>query len=166
MNIDWTCSFDVWSAPCAPKFTYTRLDDPNQPFSNGFNFRYANYYSYPDANGVITQYRDLIKVFGIRLSFLMTGVGKRFSIVPLLVCKSSTIAHCVAFAIDLACCSACCCMLLCVAKYWFGLGSTCARYCDLRSVGVVCVPTKAQVRACQIQEHQARRLDQLHRCVQ
>ena len=75
----------VWQLTLLVTSLLLSLDDPNQSFSNGFNFRYANYYSYPNENGTVVQYRDLIKAYGIRFSFLITGVGRKFSIVPLLV---------------------------------------------------------------------------------
>jgi len=75
----------VWQLTLLVRSLLLSLDDPDQSFSNGFNFRYANYYSYPNENGTVVQYRDLIKAYGIRFSFLITGVGRKFSIVPLLV---------------------------------------------------------------------------------
>jgi P2X purinoceptor 4 len=68
-----------------PRAIYS-LDDPKQTFSVGYNYRYANYYHQldPDSNTQI-EYRDLYKVYGIRIVFISNGEGRRFDIVPLLV---------------------------------------------------------------------------------
>lgn len=92
-TIDWSCEFNFWSPPCQPSFKFFRLDQTNG-LSQGFNYRYGHYYYLPDQGDPThaTQYRDLFKVYGIRIVFLLAGEGHRFSIVPLVLNLASGLA--------------------------------------------------------------------------
>jgi P2X purinoceptor 4 len=39
-EVDYSCNLDLGLSRCAPSITFLRLDDPNDPISSGFNFRY------------------------------------------------------------------------------------------------------------------------------
>ena len=78
--VRWECNFDPFASPCLPKFEFIRLDDDVVENGAGFNYRTASYYH---QNGVA--YRDLDKLWGIRLLFVTEGQGRRFDIVPLVV---------------------------------------------------------------------------------
>jgi hypothetical protein len=62
-----------------------RIDNPDSDLSSGFNYRYGNYYYLQNLNGTAKEYRDLFKVYGLRIVFLLAGQGRQFSIVPLMV---------------------------------------------------------------------------------
>jgi len=55
--------------------------------SEGYNFRYANYFYLPDSNDPTgySQWRNLFKIFGIRFVFLVSGEGKKFAFVTLVL---------------------------------------------------------------------------------
>jgi len=86
VSSDWQCDLDHDISECIPTVSFERIDEVTT-FSPGFNFRYVNYYV-EDA----TQFRDLTKVYGIRFLVLISGVGKKFNIVPLLVNIGSGLA--------------------------------------------------------------------------
>lgn len=72
-----------------------RVDDPTKDkLSKGYNFRYANHYYLPDTENVgqFKEYRDLYKVYGIRMIFLVSGTAGKFDVVPLLINIGSGLA--------------------------------------------------------------------------
>jgi len=88
VSLFWDCDLDFDMEKCNPKITFIRVDDEAvESFSVGYNFRYANHYYLPDSNspGDFVEYRDLIKVFGIRFIFLINGRAGKFNIVPLII---------------------------------------------------------------------------------
>lgn len=99
--VKWECNLDRSVDECQPEINfirfniitkkifflmnfYFRIDDPNNGFSKGYNFRYANYYYLPDGDNFM-EYRDLFKVYGLRFVILLTGQAGKFSIVPLII---------------------------------------------------------------------------------
>lgn len=80
INIDWNCNLDYSIDSCAPKYSFSRLDDVNAKIAKGTNFRYANYY---DRSG--SGSRDLYKAYGIRFVIRVTGKAGKFSVIPLLL---------------------------------------------------------------------------------
>ena len=71
-NLDWNLSY------CFPTYSFTRLDLQKALVSPGYNFRYSRYNSFDGK-----EKRDLFKAYGIRFEILTSGVGSKFSIVPL-----------------------------------------------------------------------------------
>jgi len=92
VQVKWDCNFDKSEEECQPKFEFKRVDDPNNQFSGGYNFRYAHHYFISNAQSELTEYRDLFKVYGIRFLFLVTGQAGKFSLVPLLINIGSGLA--------------------------------------------------------------------------
>lgn len=60
----------------------------------GYNFRYPIYYWINDPANPYERIetRDLYKVFGIRILFLISGKGAKFSIIPLILNFASGLA--------------------------------------------------------------------------
>jgi len=87
--IDWDCDLDKPSSECQPSFQYIRLDDWDSNISTGYNFRYANYYRLDTQSD--KEYRDLFKVYGIRIIFLTNAKGRKFDIFSLLLSIASVI---------------------------------------------------------------------------
>jgi len=89
-TINFDCDFDKDSSLCAPSFKFERIDLETK-LSKGYNFRYASYYWVPDQNvttGPLPGYReqrDLMKVFGVRVIYLVNGKGGKFYIIPLVL---------------------------------------------------------------------------------
>eukprot|EP00058_Branchiostoma_floridae_P020335 XP_002605825.1 hypothetical protein BRAFLDRAFT_84310 [Branchiostoma floridae] len=78
ISITWDCNLDYSSSHCLPKYSFTRLDKADSKVSPGYNFRYARYYR---ENG--TDYRTLIKAYGIRFDVVVSGRAGKFNIIPL-----------------------------------------------------------------------------------
>jgi P2X purinoceptor 4 len=84
----WDCDFDK-GTDCRPVHTFERLDNPRSHESVGFNFRDETLYWVPplvdprNRTGS-TQYRNLVKRFGIRMIFTIGGTGGKFNTIPLL----------------------------------------------------------------------------------
>jgi len=85
--LNWNCDLDRNLQNCLPSFVWKRLDDPSSQQSVGYNFRYTTYYEAND-----TEYRNMYKLWGIRLVFSLTGSGRKFSIVALTVTVGSGLA--------------------------------------------------------------------------
>ncbi|KAJ8371874.1 hypothetical protein AAFF_G00299120 [Aldrovandia affinis] len=83
IKISWVCDLDRSEEYCNPKFSFTRLDavSQNNNASLGYNFRYAKYYM--SENG--TQHRTLIKAYGIRFDIIVTGMARKFDLIPTLI---------------------------------------------------------------------------------
>lgn len=78
IDIDWKCDLDWDVQYCNPTYSFRRLDDAHAKIASGFNFRYAHFYS---ENG--TNYRDLIKAYGIRFVIHVSGEAGKFHLLPL-----------------------------------------------------------------------------------
>jgi len=91
------CNFDRSSSECVPSFSFARIDAVSA-LSPGFNFRYVDHYWMPDptvTDGPLPghrQYRDLLKVYGIRTIYVINGTGAKFDIVPLILNLASGLA--------------------------------------------------------------------------
>ncbi|XP_034540259.1 P2X purinoceptor 5 [Notolabrus celidotus] len=87
--IEWDCDLDKDSSQCNPEYSFTRLDmNLNNSVTSGYNFRYARYYK--DQSG--ESYRDLYKVYGIRIDIMINGKAGKFSIVPTIIAIGSGVA--------------------------------------------------------------------------
>ena len=64
---------------CVPQFKFRRLDSADYKISKGYNFRYAKYFRENE-----TEYRRLIKAFGVKYILSVTGQAGKFNLVPLL----------------------------------------------------------------------------------
>jgi len=65
---------DDWRTNCKPYLTFRRLDDPDpRTFSHGYNYRSSRVFS--DQG---TDHRDLRKLTGIKVLFIVEGQGGRF----------------------------------------------------------------------------------------
>jgi len=92
IDVQWNCNLDQSVDLCQPKFeAFLAVDSQLSP---GYNFRYTkNYYlqqlvvneTTNQTEIVLVEYRDLIKLYGIRFLFLLSGTGRKFDIVPLMV---------------------------------------------------------------------------------
>ncbi|XP_069089142.1 P2X purinoceptor 3 [Pleurodeles waltl] len=83
IKIGWVCDLDRSWDDCVPKYTFTRLDSISEKnnVSPGYNFRYAKHYK--RENG--SEYRTLLKAFGIRIDVLVYGNAGKFNIIPTLI---------------------------------------------------------------------------------
>ncbi|XP_054828214.1 P2X purinoceptor 3 [Eublepharis macularius] len=83
IKIGWVCDLDHSWDHCVPKYSFTRLDSVSEKnnVSRGYNFRYAKYYKHE--NG--TEYRTLMKAYGIRFDVLVYGNAGKFNIIPTLI---------------------------------------------------------------------------------
>jgi len=81
----YNCNLDHNVSECEPKVSFSRLDNPNDPVSSGFNFRFKDTYrSTPDQLS-----RDLWKLYGIYIVFAVYGTGGHFDIATLSVTLGS-----------------------------------------------------------------------------
>lgn len=76
MSFEWNCNFDLDPLQCSPDISMYRLDNP-EGFSPGYNFRRTLYQSSDPMEPF--QSRTLIKHYGIRIIFMTSGLGRRFS---------------------------------------------------------------------------------------
>ncbi|KAJ8382393.1 hypothetical protein SKAU_G00031710 [Synaphobranchus kaupii] len=83
IKINWVCDLDRSAEECKPAFSFNRLDaiSESNTVSKGYNFRFAKYYK--SENG--TEYRTLIKAFGIRFDIIVSGMARKFSVIPTLI---------------------------------------------------------------------------------
>ncbi|XP_066455590.1 P2X purinoceptor 5 isoform X1 [Eleutherodactylus coqui] len=90
IQIEWDCNLDRDASECHPQYSFTRLDNKftEKSVSSGYNFRYAKYYR--DANG--TDYRTLIKAYGIRFDIMVNGKAGKFNIIPTIINIGSGLA--------------------------------------------------------------------------
>ncbi|GAU94295.1 hypothetical protein RvY_06095 [Ramazzottius varieornatus] len=72
--IHWDCNLDYSEEHCLPKYSFRRMDSPNEKIAKGWNFRHADYWN--DPNGV--RRRTLYKYYGIRFVFMVYGKGGKF----------------------------------------------------------------------------------------
>ncbi|CAF4087753.1 unnamed protein product [Rotaria sordida] len=80
IKLDWYCNLDRGIKLCKPKYSFARLDVPfyEEPFSIGFNFRYASHWKYNQQN-----VRTLTKAFGLRLIIAISGRAGKFGFITL-----------------------------------------------------------------------------------
>ncbi|XP_007900134.1 P2X purinoceptor 2 [Callorhinchus milii] len=80
--ISWNCDLDKSASECNPKYSFRRLDfvSRHNNVSSGYNFRHAKYYIMNN-----TEYRTLIKVYGIRIDIIIHGQAGKFSVVPTII---------------------------------------------------------------------------------
>ncbi|XP_030046223.1 P2X purinoceptor 3 [Microcaecilia unicolor] len=83
IKIGWGCDLDRSWDYCVPEYTFTRLDSISEKnnVSPGYNFRYAKYYKHDNGS----EYRTLLKAFGIRIDVLVYGNAGKFNIIPTLI---------------------------------------------------------------------------------
>jgi P2X purinoceptor 4 len=84
-NVAYNCNLDpvkpgTEAKDCTPEISFQRLDDPNDPISSGFNFRYIH-----TTRDVQTGelYRDLWKLYGVYVVFQVYGEGGKFDLFTL-----------------------------------------------------------------------------------
>ncbi|XP_006640389.2 P2X purinoceptor 2 [Lepisosteus oculatus] len=78
--INWKCDLDLDPSECIPKYAFRRLDIRKDPLIRGYNYRFAKFYS---RNG--SEFRTLIKAYGIRLDVIVHGEAGKFSIIPTII---------------------------------------------------------------------------------
>ncbi|CAF0789924.1 unnamed protein product [Rotaria sordida] len=80
VKLDWDCNLDRDLKLCKPKYSFARLDVPfnENPFSIGFNFRYATYWKQNQKD-----FRTLTKAFGLRLIITISGKAGKFDFITL-----------------------------------------------------------------------------------
>ncbi|XP_053312785.1 P2X purinoceptor 5 [Spea bombifrons] len=90
IQIEWDCDLDKDASECHPHYDFTRLDSKlsGKSVSSGYNFRFAKYYR--DANG--TDYRTMIKAYGIRFDIMVNGKAGKFNIIPTIINIGSGLA--------------------------------------------------------------------------
>ncbi|KAM4700258.1 P2X purinoceptor 5 isoform 1-T1 [Discoglossus pictus] len=90
IQIEWDCDLDRDASECHPLYSFTRLDNKfsEKSVSSGYNFRFAKYYR--DPNG--TDYRTMIKAYGIRFDIMVNGKAGKFNIIPTIVNVASGLA--------------------------------------------------------------------------
>nr|XP_014684908.2 P2X purinoceptor 3 [Equus asinus] len=83
IKIGWVCDLDKAWDQCIPKYSFTRLDGVSEKssISPGYNFRFAKYYKMEDGS----EYRTLLKAFGIRFDVLVYGNAGKFNIIPTII---------------------------------------------------------------------------------
>uniref|UniRef100_A0A915LA25 Uncharacterized protein n=1 Tax=Romanomermis culicivorax TaxID=13658 RepID=A0A915LA25_ROMCU len=83
VQIKWMCNLDFSIDGCIPEVKFSDMDDLGNTFSPGYNFRFCNRFAnfYRDENG--TEYRDLIKAYGMLFVFNIEAEAGKFSIVQL-----------------------------------------------------------------------------------
>ncbi|XP_073453092.1 P2X purinoceptor 3 [Aquarana catesbeiana] len=83
IKIGWMCDLDKSWDLCVPQYSFTRLDSVSEKnnVSQGYNFRFARYFMSLDG----TEFRTLIKAFGIRIDVLVYGNAGKFNIIPTLI---------------------------------------------------------------------------------
>ncbi|CAF2388560.1 unnamed protein product [Rotaria sp. Silwood2] len=80
IKLDWNCNLDRNIKLCKPKYSFARLDVPfyENPFSRGFNFRYASYWKYNEEH-----FRMLTKAYGLRFIISVSGKAGKFDFIQL-----------------------------------------------------------------------------------
>ncbi|CAB4008602.1 P2X purinoceptor 4-like [Paramuricea clavata] len=79
IRIKWDCNLDHDISDCLPHYSFSRMDNADALIAKGYNFRFATY----DVENN-TQYRTLIKAYGIRFVILVDAKAGKFDIIPLL----------------------------------------------------------------------------------
>uniref|UniRef100_A0A3B1IWB4 P2X purinoceptor n=1 Tax=Astyanax mexicanus TaxID=7994 RepID=A0A3B1IWB4_ASTMX len=83
IKISWVCDLDKSEDECKPAYSFTRLDAMSEKssVSPGYNFRFAKYFMGQDG----TEYRTLLKAYGIRFDVIVNGDAGKFSMIPTLI---------------------------------------------------------------------------------
>ncbi|XP_076829956.1 P2X purinoceptor 3b [Brachyhypopomus gauderio] len=83
IKIAWLCDLDRLEDDCKPAYSFTRLDAMSEKnnVSPGYNFRFAKYFKME--NG--TEYRTLLKAYGIRFDVMVNGDAGKFNMIPTLI---------------------------------------------------------------------------------
>ncbi|ELR47156.1 P2X purinoceptor 3 [Bos mutus] len=83
IKIGWACDLDKAWDECVPRYSFTRLDGVSEKssVSPGYNFRFAKYYKMDNGS----EYRTLLKAFGIRFDVLVYGDAGKFNIIPTII---------------------------------------------------------------------------------
>lgn len=94
VTLSWDCNFDHAEDDCNPSFKLERLDNIEGTISSGFNYRLMRpYYTLNETSGEFDiENRDLIKLYGIRFSFVNSGSGGKFDIASLTVTLGAGLA--------------------------------------------------------------------------
>jgi hypothetical protein len=79
--IQINCDLDKGENSCFPTFLFTRIDTSDSP---GYNFRSAT----KNADDSV---RTLVKYYGVRMVFVVTGIAGRFDVVALFIAIGSGI---------------------------------------------------------------------------
>ncbi|XP_028400560.1 P2X purinoceptor 4-like isoform X1 [Dendronephthya gigantea] len=79
IKIKWDCDLDYDESECLPHYSFGRVDNAHAQIAGGYNFRFATYDVEND-----TQYRTLIKAYGIRFVIMVDAKAGKFDIIPLL----------------------------------------------------------------------------------
>ncbi|XP_021949297.1 P2X purinoceptor 4 [Folsomia candida] len=85
IEANWDCDFD-WGAKnswCFPKYRFERIDEPNATISPGWNFRTSFYHE--------ENRRTLIKMYGLKILVVVSGSGKQFDFLQLILALGATI---------------------------------------------------------------------------
>ncbi|KAI4564708.1 hypothetical protein MJT46_019796, partial [Ovis ammon polii x Ovis aries] len=87
IKIGWVCDLDKAWDQCIPRYSFTRLDGVSEKssVSPGYNFRFAKYYKMDNGS----EYRTLLKAFGIRFDVLVYGDGRPASRNAAPACRSA-----------------------------------------------------------------------------
>ncbi|MGH0183003.1 UNVERIFIED_CONTAM: hypothetical protein FKN15_011100 [Acipenser sinensis] len=78
--INWKCNLDLDPSECYPQYAFRRLDLRKDLISSGYNYRFGKYYS---RNG--SEYRSLVKAFGMRIDVIVHGEAGKFSVIPTII---------------------------------------------------------------------------------
>ncbi|XP_066544859.1 P2X purinoceptor 2 [Amia ocellicauda] len=78
--INWKCDLDLDPSECNPEYSFRRLDMRKNLHSSGYHYRFAKFYS---KNG--SEFRTLIKAYGIRLDVIVHGEAGKFRIIPTVI---------------------------------------------------------------------------------
>ncbi|CAF0799572.1 unnamed protein product [Adineta ricciae] len=86
---NWQCNFDfeIDRTGCFPTYSFKLLQDGEDLFSPGINYRYVNKYR---VNGI--EYRTLTKVYGLRFVLAITGEAGGFDLYYLFLAIGSGIS--------------------------------------------------------------------------
>merc|ERR1711907_761864 len=90
MSFDYKCNLDKPVLDCEPEVSFERLDDPSDPVSSGFNFRYTHV-TRDLATDEVT--RDLWKLYGVYIVIQAFGTGGKFDAVTTLTYLGSMAAY-------------------------------------------------------------------------
>ncbi|XP_008058151.1 P2X purinoceptor 4 isoform X2 [Carlito syrichta] len=90
IQVNWACNLDRAASHCLPRYSFRRLDtrDVEHNVSPGYNFRFAKYYEDPAGS----EYRTLIKAYGIRFDIIVFGKAGKFNIIPTMINIGSGLA--------------------------------------------------------------------------
>ncbi|OXA44474.1 P2X purinoceptor 4 [Folsomia candida] len=79
----WNCDFDWGMSNCFPTYKFQKIDDSKAVLSPGLNFRIADYHE--------ENRRTLTKVFGLKITILVSGDGNQFELLHFILSFGATI---------------------------------------------------------------------------